>query len=172
MEIATDGIRLAYVRSSDCRPDPRAPETDKITVSDTVVVRVVATGEERTWTFPGAVYDSAARAVVSSVVWRDDRVFASVDGHLVTLDPDLTETPDSSAAPVIELADGDATNLGLIGARGDGTIVAVVMVGDVTTGENTATRVVLLDAATGKELRELARLEAWIRVDGDPSGDH
>jgi hypothetical protein len=151
------------------------PVTGVITVLDTVVVRVVATGEERTWTFPGAVYDPrdpSYREVVTSVVWQADRVVATVDGHLVTLDPDQSATPDSAAGPAIQLVDGDATYVGLIAARRDGEIVACAMIGDRGTGRKAETRVLLLDAATGKELRELARLDGWLGTDGDPTGDH
>ena len=47
--ISPDGTRLAYLASTDCIPDPREPGNWVLAVRDTVVVRDLATGAERSW---------------------------------------------------------------------------------------------------------------------------
>jgi hypothetical protein len=150
--VSADGERLAYVRSSECRPDPEAPEMFVVTVPDTVVVRELTTGEERTWTFPGANYEASLQPVVSSVVWHGDALLALIDGRLVRLDVGDPGIPTVSEAPVVELAAGDEVQLSLLGTRTDGTVLVNVIQG--------TTRIVALDPATGREVAEVATIDS------------
>ena len=47
--ISSDGTQLAYLASTDCIPDPREPGNWVLAVRDTIVVRDLATGAERSW---------------------------------------------------------------------------------------------------------------------------
>lgn len=57
-KISPDGSKLAYLAASQCIPDPAAPDTFVLTPYDSVVVRDLAIGTERTW-----INESVASAI-------------------------------------------------------------------------------------------------------------
>jgi hypothetical protein len=162
-QVSVDGSRLAYIRSSDCRPDPQQPDFSFVAVSDTVVVRDLATGSEHTWTFPGAYDDGSLAQVVSSVVWFGDSLLATVKGRLVRLDPSDPAVP----ADGVEMhpTTGEASGVYLLGARADGVVVAEVY----TNGA--ADRLIAVDPTSGDEVAEIATFEPPVSSTGvDRSG--
>ena len=163
-QVSADGSQLAYVRSSDCRPDPREPDFYFVAVSDTVVVRDLATGAERSWTFPGAYEDGSLAEVVSTVVWYGDSLLAMVKGRLVQLDPSDPTLP-SVDGIAVNPTTGEPGDVYLLGARADGIVLAEVF----TNGS--ADRLIALDPTTGSEVGEIAAFEPPVSGTGvDRSG--
>jgi hypothetical protein len=164
--VSADGRHLAYVRSSECRPDPVEPDFSFVSVPDTVVVRDLATDEERSWTFPGAYDDQSLSAVVDSIVWYGDSLLAFVGGRLVRIDPSDPAVPVVADGTAVRLSADAPDYLALLGARSDGTIVAAMNV--VEPGDTTL-RIVTLDPVTGRVIAEVAALQLTL-PDVDPSG--
>lgn len=164
--VSADGHHLAYVRSSECRPDPVEPDFSFVAVADTVVVRDLATDEERSWTFPGAYDDQSLSAVVDSVVWHGDSLLAFVGGRLVRIDPNDPAVPVVADGTAVGLSADAPDYLALLGARSDGTIVAQM---NVMEPGDTTLRIVTLDPATGRVIAEVAALQLAL-PEIDPSG--
>ncbi len=162
---SANGSHLAYVRSSECRPDPSEPDYSFAAVADTVVVRDLATGDERSWTFPGAFDDPMMRQVVDSAVWYGDSLLVLVQGRLIELDLSDPDVPRRSDGPAVQLAHGDPGELVLLGARADGTVLAQVFQAE---GEDSAVRIVALDPTTGREVAEIATIDrsTFVKLDG------
>ena len=165
--VSADGEHLAYVSSSECRPDPARPDVFVLTVTDSVVVRELATGEEQSWTFPGAFDDPSVVTVVNSVVWYGDALIALVEGRLVRLDLSDPAVPLVADGVVVQLATGDPGQMALLGARADGTILAQVFPGGAGAG---TVRIVALDPTTGHEVAEIAALDQSTFAKIDQSG--
>ncbi|MGD9792138.1 MAG: hypothetical protein AB7V43_01550 [Acidimicrobiia bacterium] len=169
--ISADGTKLAYLTSSDCVTDP---ENEMWFVSniDTLVVRTLATGAERSWTFPGAQYRADARPVLRSPVWANGgAVLVMSDDRIVTVDVNSTAVPSIASGKRAMLSSGSATELWLEAVRPDGNIVAQLWPA-VGSAEGAPTRLVLLESTTGKELSEIAKSTAVEEFSVDSSGQH
>ena len=166
-DVSANGSHLAYVRSSECRPDPREPDYSFVAVADTVVVRDLATGDERSWTFPGAFEDPTPSPVVDSAVWYGDSLLVLVEGRLIQLDLSDPAVPRIADGTAVQLSRGDPLELALLGARADGTVLAQVSQADAGDG---AVRVVALDPTTGHEVAEIATIDRPTLVKLDGSG--
>lgn len=165
--VSADGTLLAYLRSSECRPDPAQPDLFVIVDIDTVVVRDLATGEERSWTFPGAFDNTPTSTVVSSVVWYGDSLLVLVGGRLVRLVTSDPAVPSSASGPAVQLPEGDPREIVLLGARTDGTILAEVNPNNVA---GNSVRIVALDPTTGQEVAEIFAFEQPTFAEVDQSG--
>lgn len=141
--LSDDGTHLAYVRASTCGPDQVDPGNWVHAPLDSIVWRDLSTGDEQTWTFPGAVLDSGIAPPVTAMTLRGEQLVAIVDDRLVTIDVDDPARPDTDAAP--EVDEGDRF-LQLLGVRPDGRVVALR-----GASAQSGARVVELDPATGAE---------------------
>jgi hypothetical protein len=165
--VSADGTHLAYVRSSECRPDPAQPDLFVIVDFDTVVVRDLATGEERSWTFPGAFDNTPTSTVVSSLVWYGDSLLVLIDGRLVRLDTRDPAVPAPASGMAVQLTAGDPREIALLGAKTDGTVLAEVNPHNV---DGSTVRIVALDPTTGKEVAEIFAFDQPTFAKVDPSG--
>jgi hypothetical protein len=165
--VSANGSHLAYVRSSECRPDPREPDFNFVAVADTVVVRDLVTGDERSWIFPGAFDDPTLSQVVDSAVWYGDSLLVLVEGRLIQLDLSDPGVPPIADGKAVQLSQGDPRELALLGARADGTVLAQVSQADAEEG---AVRIVALDPTTGREVAEIATIDQPTLVKLDGSG--
>ena len=90
-EPSADGEYVAYVTSSLCLPDPEQPENFVLTPNDRVVIRSVATGEEREFVTDTPPDAYGAPGAVEDVTFTADAGHLLVltgDGRLFNLDPD------------------------------------------------------------------------------------
>lgn len=141
-QLSADGGHLLYGRASTCGPDEVDQANWVHAPLDTIVWRDVASGQEQAWSFPGAVLDSEERSPVTSLALAGDRIAAVVSEGLVVFDP-AVGSPDAAAAPVIDQS-GELVEL--LGARPDGTVVAIRR----ATSQSGA-RLIELDPVTGAE---------------------
>jgi hypothetical protein len=166
-DVSANGRLLTYLRSSECRPDPREPDFSFVAIADTVVARDLATGEERSWTFPGAFEDESMSTVVDSVVWYGESLLALVQGRLVRLDPSDLAVPAVISGPAVKLVSGNPRDVTLLATRADGTVVAEVIPVD---GGGSPVRLVALDPSSGDEVEEIAVLDQPTFAEVDRSG--
>jgi len=89
-EPSADGELLAYVTSSLCLPDPELPEFWVLTPSDRVVVRVLATGEEREFVTdtPPDSYDAPSAVLGAGFSPGGSLLVLLGDGRLFNVDLD------------------------------------------------------------------------------------
>ncbi|MGD9998387.1 MAG: hypothetical protein AB7R77_11700 [Ilumatobacteraceae bacterium] len=165
VDLSPDGARVALVRSSGCEPDPTEPMFVVVN-PDTVADRSVHASDERAWSFPGATYSADAAPVLNGAVWSGTSLVAAGAGRLVMIDPAQDAVPDLSEGVPIQLSSGEPGAATLVGARADGTLLAVVH------DQDNLARVVTLDPSTGAEVTELAPGGEWWFVSADPSGAH
>jgi hypothetical protein len=172
--ISSDGTKLAYLTSSDCVTDP---ENEMWFVSniDTLVVRTLATGAERSWTFPGAQYRADARSVLRSPVWANDGAVLVMSGdRIVTVDVNSSAVPAIASGTRVRLSRGSPDQISLVQVRSDRSIVATLWPWG-PDADGTPQRLVVIDATTGAELSEIASAssdEAAQPFAVDRSGEH
>ncbi len=150
--LSGDGSTLAYVSFSECGQDPAESTPSMLPLVDTIVLRSIATGEERRWTFPAG----GDHTVVESVIWYGTSLLAIVDGRLLELDPDDPTVPDVDSGMLVQDITGGRGSLTLLGARADGTVIAQLP-SAIEGGD--PIRLVAFDPTARVELTELATVE-------------
>ena len=124
VEPSADGEMIVYLASSLCLPDPQQPEYWVLTPYDRIVVRSLATGEEREFVTDTAPADYSSPSIVQGawfgpggnllVMVGDGRLFdIDIDGPSVIQDhpvalPEISESPVAATADaLLALALGD-----------------------------------------------------------------
>lgn len=89
VEPSADGMFVSYLTSGVCVPDPEQPEFWVLTPPDRVVVRELATGEEREFVTDTPPADYAAPSAVSSAIFgpAGNLLVQLGDGRLIDVDP-------------------------------------------------------------------------------------
>lgn len=152
VEPSGDGEFVAYVTSSLCLPDPENPEFFVLTPADRVVVREIATGEEREYVTdtPPDSYDSPSVVQGAGFSPRGSLLVLLGDGRL--FDVDLDGPPVIQEHPVA-LADVEGLP---VAATADDVLTVVF-------GDEGSTDLFAIDTGSG-ERRLLASAGAYMAV--------